>query len=169
MKSHWKIAVISVLILFLNTVAAMADELWLKNGDHLTGKVVTMEEGKLIFKTFYAGDISVKWGEISRLITDEPIRVVLSDETALKGTTKPAEDGKMKLKMGKIAETASFDLAEVKSINPTPAAKEPAAKLKGHLNVGLSATKGNTETETQHFDGEFVARTEKTVTPSQAN
>jgi putative salt-induced outer membrane protein YdiY len=60
--------------------------------------------------------------------------------------------------MGKIVETVSFDLSEVKAINPT---KAPAIKLKGQVNAGASFTRGNTDTETYHVDGELVARTAK--------
>ena len=148
-------------ISFVNLGTALADEIHLKNGDRMTGKVIRMEESKLFFKTSYAGEISVKWTEISNLKTDEPIQVILSDETSLKGVTKPAEEGKMKLRMGKIVETVSFDLSTVKSINPKPKAEEPAVTLKGRVNVGTTKTSGNSETEAQHLDGQFVARTAK--------
>ena len=161
MKYYRKFLIFCMSVHILFVSPATADEIRLKNGDHISGKVVRMEGGKLIFKTSYAGEISIEWAEISTLSTEDSIHVVLSDETALKGVTQSAEEGKMKLKMGKIVETVSFDLVEVRSINPKPRVPEPALKTKGHLNVGLTTTKGNSETETQHFDGEFVARTEK--------
>ncbi|MFH1293721.1 MAG: DUF481 domain-containing protein [Pseudomonadota bacterium] len=138
-----------------------ADEIHLKNGDRMTGRVITMEDDKLVIKTSYAGEITVKWSEISTLKTDDAIQVILSDETSLKGATKPAENGKMKMKMGKIVETVSFDLAAVRSINPKPKALEPAVKIKGHINAGLTTAKGNSDMATHHLDGEFVARTKK--------
>jgi putative salt-induced outer membrane protein YdiY len=147
--------------LSLLPAAVNADELRLKNGDRLSGQVVRMEEKKLTFKTSYAGEISVKWQEVANLQTNKPIKIVLSDETTLKGKPKPAEEGKMKIKMGKIVETVSFNLAEVKAINPKPKVTEPPVKMKGHVNVGLTSTRGNTETSTHHMDGEFVARTVK--------
>ena len=33
---------------------AAADEIWLKNGDHLSGKIVSMAADKLVFNTGYA-------------------------------------------------------------------------------------------------------------------
>ena len=41
---------------------AYADELMMKNGDRLQGTVVSMSLGKLVFKTSYAGDITIKMG-----------------------------------------------------------------------------------------------------------
>jgi len=137
---------------------AEADEVRLKNGDRLTGKVITMEEGKLVFETTYAGKITIKWAEVSSLKTDKPIKVVLSDETALEGVPQPTEEEKMKLETDKIEEAVSFHLAEVKSINPKV---KPAVKVEARANLGLSSTSGNTETENAYADGEFVARTEK--------
>ena len=161
MRINWKVLIIFLIITLLIPVMVGADELQFNNGDRITGEVVNMEEGKLIFKTTYAGELSIKWSEISNIKTEKPIKVVLSDETTLKGVTKSAEKEKMKLKLGKIVETVSFALSEVKSINPKLVAAEPPVKLKGHINVGLSATKGNSETETHHLDGEFIARTKK--------
>lgn len=137
----------------------MADEVRLKNGDLITGHVVRMEDEKLILETSYAGKITIKWTEVSNLRTEEPIKVVLSDETSHQGIIELAEQGKMKLKMVDTEETVSFNLAAVKSINPKP--PEPAFKLRGHVNVGVNLSEGNTETENYHFDGEVIARTKK--------
>lgn len=161
MKFFGRIFVMVFMILLMQVSAARADEIRLKNGDHLSGTVIRMEEGKLIFSTTYAGELAVVWDSIANLITDDPVTVVLSDETALKGFTKPSEDGTMKLKMGKIIETASFNLAEVRSINPKPAAKESPVKISGHATIGGTRKKGNTDREAYHMDVEVVARTEK--------
>lgn len=148
-------------ILLVTIATADADEIGLKNGDRISGKVIRMEAGKLVFKTSYAGEISVDWEEISTLSAKDQLKIVFSDETVLKGVTKPAEEGKMKLKMGKIVETVSFDLAQVKAINPKPKVVEPPVKTKGRVNLGGTVTKGNTDTETYHLDGEVVIRTVK--------
>jgi putative salt-induced outer membrane protein YdiY len=133
-----------------------ADEVRLKNGDHLTGEVVTMENDKLILKTSYAGEIKISWKEVASIQTDAPIAVILNDESALKGITQPADGGKMKLDTEKF--DASFSLADVKSINPKPI---PAVMIKANVNAGLDIERGNTETDKYYLDGDFVARTEK--------
>jgi len=141
-------------------VPGMTDEIQLANGDRISGRVLGMDNGTLQLETSYAGIISVHWNQVESLNTDDPVRVVLSDETSLKGSTESGEQGKMKLKMGKIVETVSFDLAEVQAINPQPD-DSPKVKLSGRVNVGLSSSSGNTDTESHHVDGEVVARTEK--------
>lgn len=159
MKSNIKIYLIACLMIIqLSPINVNADEILFNNGDRITGQIITMEDGKLIISTSYAGEISVTWAEVAGIKSEDAIRILLSDETDIKGITKEAEKGKLGLKTDNIDETLSFDLAEVKSINP-PA--EPVVKLKGYLNIGLTSAKGNTDNESHHMDGEFVARTEK--------
>jgi hypothetical protein len=47
--------------LFIVTVThlAVADEVLLENGDKITGKLVRLEKGNLVFSTDYAGEITI--------------------------------------------------------------------------------------------------------------
>jgi len=133
---------------------ASADEVWLKNGDRLTGKVVSMDGGALVFKTSYAGDLSIQWGEVENLKTDEPIKVVLGDEITAQGTVSPGDSGKVKVKAEQVSEPVMVDLANVKTINP-----KPPLRTNFRANVGFSMTDGNTDTRDIYADGEFIVRT----------
>ena len=135
----------------------MADEVYLKNGDRISGNILKMQDNKLTIKTSYAGEIGVKWSEIADMKTDKEISVLLSDDTLINGNPQGFEQGKMRIS-SKVAETVSFSLTDVKSINPP---KEPAVKITARMNVGITSTSGNTEKDTTHFDGEFIARTSK--------
>ena len=146
------------ILIFSFTGQSVADELYLKNGDRITGQVITMAEGELIFETSYAGEIHIDWAEVSELKTDAPITVILSDETSLQGIPSPAEEGEMKLETEIIAEPVSFNIAEVKVINPIV---EPPVKLLARVNFGLRIEGGNTDEEDYHIDGKIVARTKK--------
>ena len=159
MKPNRICIVVAAAFIFLTAGNTIADELWLKNGDHITGKVVRMENKTLIFETSYAGEVSVKWGEITNIRTDEPIQMVLSNEVSTHGIVTPAENGKVKVKIDKIEEPVTFELAQVETINPKPPG--PAVKIKARANVGLTGDRGNTDTDSLYIDGEFVARTEK--------
>lgn len=158
MRKNLILLLIIITVAFLIAGNSLADELRLKNGDKLTGRVVRMEAGKLILKTIYAGDISIVWQEVASVKTDGPVKVVLKDETALEGTPLAIEDGKMKLDIDKLEAPASFDLADVKAINPL--AVKPV-KIKTRVNASVTSERGNTKSDNYYFDGEFVARTEK--------
>lgn len=148
-----------VILLFICNFS-WADEIFLKNGDRISGKILNMKDSKLFISTSYSGEISITWQEVLSLKTDEEISVLLNDDTLIYGNTQGTENGVMRLSTSKIAERVSFSLVDVKAINPDPPVEEPAVKMKARLNYGITSTRGNTEKDTQHFDGEFVARTD---------
>ena len=154
MRRNEVLAAMVVFTMLFTAGYAAADEVRLKNGDRLTGEVVTMENDKLILKTSYAGEIKIDWKELTGIQTDAPIAVVLTDESAFKGATKPADEGKMQVEAKKF--DARFSLRDVRSINPKP---RPAVKIKAGVNAGLDVKRGNTETANYHLDAEFIART----------
>ena len=158
MKTHIKTLLFILVLLLLGFTTAFADEVRLKNGDRLTGKIVRMEEDKLVLKTDYAGDITIAWNQVAGLSADEKIKVVLSDGTALEGQTVVLEEGKMTLKTEKLEEPSAFDLAEVQAINPKD---KPAVRITARANVGIIQESGNTDSDNLRLDGSFVARTEK--------
>ena len=48
-------------------VAAFADDITLTNGDHITGSLQKLEDGKLLIKTDYAKVISVDWKSVASI------------------------------------------------------------------------------------------------------
>ncbi len=155
-----KVAFITALLIFnvFTFTSLAADEVQMKNGDRISGQIIDMKDSKLVIKTGYAGNVSVKWSEVADLKTDQPISVLLTDDTVLKGSPQGFDQGKMRLSTEKVTETVSFAPADVKSINPP---KVPPVKFNVRANVGLTYTSGNTDKNTEHFDGEFIARTVK--------
>lgn len=147
------------MLLFSIIGEAGADEVYLKNGDRITGKVKIMEEGKLVIGTSYAGDIRIDWKEVIDLKTDTPITVVLSDGTRLQGLPKPGEAGAGDLKLNTeiLTTSASFKMAEVKAINPKIV---PPVKWTARANFGMKIEGGNTEKDEFHFDGQLLAVTD---------
>lgn len=142
--------------------SVLADSVTLRNGDRLTGKVLRKEDNNLIFKTPYAGEIKIRWLEITSLQTDEPVQVMLNDQTSLNATFAPTgEEGKVTLKAGDILQTAPLELSKIAYINPSPEISGKGVRFTGHVNVGLNATSGNSETTNTYADAEMVARTKE--------
>jgi len=158
MKMYLKILLIILVCLFSRSPAATADQLHLENGDVITGKMVRMENQKLVFKTDYAGEISVDWKKIKKLIAEESIRVLLTDGAVLEGYTGAAGQTNMTLEADKIETPARFNLADVKAINP---ADTPVVKITVGANLGFDQERGNSDTDNTHLDGKLKARTEK--------
>lgn len=158
MKMCLKLLIFILVGVFSISIPVTADQLYLENGDVITGEMIRMENQKLVFKTDYAGEISVDWKKIVKLITEDPVKVILNDGSILEGFTGETVRNKMTLKTVKIEVPAQFKLAEVKAINP---ADKPLVKIKVRANVGINQERGNTDTDKAHLDGEFSARTEK--------
>jgi putative salt-induced outer membrane protein YdiY len=137
---------------------AIADELVLSNGDGISGQLIRMEEGKLFFETSYAGEIEVNWTDVTNLVTDEPIKVILVDGTVLEGLPLKTSDRMMRLETEKLETPSDFKLSQVSAINP---GEKPVVKITTRVNVGITQERGNTDTDSLRMDGDFIARTEK--------
>ena len=53
-----------------------ADQVTLKNGDHLTGKVVKSDGKTLVLHTDSAGDVTLKYADIQDIKTDQELHVL---------------------------------------------------------------------------------------------
>jgi len=95
-KTVYRINLLSLFILpvmlLLTGTPVSADELLMKDGSRLHGKVVKKEDGILEFETGFAGVIKVQWAEVSELHADEPVTVMLeNDETVTAATIRNTE------------------------------------------------------------------------------
>ena len=60
---------------------SLADTVWLKNGDRLTGKISVLDGGKLLIETEYGGSIPLKWNQIATLESDQKLLIKQDDVT----------------------------------------------------------------------------------------
>src|SRR5260370_38400502 len=74
----------------------VADQMTLKNGERVTGKVVKSDGKTLILHTEAAGDVTIKFGAIQEIKTDENLHVVLKDGKTAVGPVTTA-DGKLEV------------------------------------------------------------------------
>ena len=72
---------ISVLLTLLLPTLAAADVLELANGDRLTGTVDSIEGGKVLLVTEYAGSVPVDLSVVTAIQTDAPLQVNVGGET----------------------------------------------------------------------------------------
>lgn len=124
---------------------AGADEIRLRNGDRITGKVLRKSPTALIVQTRYAGEITIRWDEVIGVATEEPVRLQAqgSDEIVLVRLL-PAPAGQTIIEPA-INERTSLPLAQIAFINPTPAESDRGTVYDGRINVAADATTGNTD------------------------
>ncbi len=138
--------------------SALADEVVLHNGDRITGEVVRIENGKLTVKTPYAGTIKIDRKDIASLTTDKPVYIVIDEINRVQATIIAAEAGTVTLSDGDWMATGPLALDRITGLTREP---EPAVKVRGRINIGVSSTSGNTQTEKLHADAEVIARSAK--------
>lgn len=136
-----------ILTFWLFGAWAWADQVVLKNQDRLTGTVASLKDGKLMFKTSYAGEIAIAWAEVASLQTDQAQEVVLSDGRETNASLAPAgEEGFARLQDP--AQTGQVALTDIVSIG-IEAAPEPTwwERWDGTANLGFDLSRGNTDRE----------------------
>jgi putative salt-induced outer membrane protein YdiY len=129
-----------------------ADTVVLKNGDHLTGTVVSSDGKELMFKTDFAGEIKVKWPSIAEVRSEKPLYVVTPDKKTVTGDVT-TEGGNL------VVHTREGAALPVPFANATTIRSEEAQAAfeksqhpgilegwKGGANVGFALARGNSET-----------------------
>jgi putative salt-induced outer membrane protein YdiY len=123
--------------------AASADQVILKNGDRLTGTIVSSDAKTMLIKTDLAGDVNVHWDDVSSIVSSQPLYLGLKDGQTVAGTVTTS-DGTFTVT------TTAAGTVEVPKANVTAvrdAAEQKAVDAwSGILDTGLSLTRGNSAT-----------------------
>lgn len=154
---------IGLACLALFALTTQADELVLKNGDRLTGKVVHLVDGKMAFKSDAAGAVTVNLADIQTFSSDEPVTVNLKDGTTFNQKILAAEAGRFAVAGAENLKPQQFSVADIVSIN------KPIPKWTGEVSVGMTSTHGNTKTETVSASANATKRTEQDRTTVSAD
>ena len=88
----------SLLCLALAAISTplIADTVWLKNGDKLTGTIELVDGGKLLLKTDYAGSITLDLYKVATLESERELLVKQDDFTGERAKSlKPAGEGQV--------------------------------------------------------------------------
>lgn len=140
--------VLIVVMHLLSVTNIFADQITLKNGDRITGKVITQDDEKIVLKTELVGVITIYKTNVEKIILETDF-VKESKEEA----EKAADQNENKKEI--VADNSKTDTkAEEKDETPTPA-NPPARQSLGFVrgwdgaaNIGFSFTSGNSTTRT---------------------
>ena len=159
---RWKVSIL-LITLVLFTQLSYGDEILLKNGDRLTGKIVKLVDGKLTLKSDLTGEVTVELTNIQTLSSDEPLTVNLKDGTGLNQKINSAQAGRFSIAGDATVRAQEFAVGDIVSINP------PVPKWTGNLSAGITSTHGNTKTESMTGSVEIKKRTDKDRTALNAD
>jgi len=120
--------------------AAKTDVIVLRNGDHLTGEVKTLREGKLQVNTDDIGTLSIEWDKVVSVTTAGVYEVTLRDGTHLLGRLTPATAGSLQV----VADDGSATRAVMAEIVSVAEIKRKFLdRIDGSFDLGGSYTKSS--------------------------
>jgi len=137
--------------------ATYAGQIVLSNGDRLSGKLVQVADGKVHFTSDLVGDVTIPTDKVLTFTTDEPVKIVLQDETVLSRQITAAAGGVLTLGESSVANVEQIKMADVIAINP-PTPESP--KWQGSVSVGWTSVHGNTRSESLNAAAQASLRRE---------
>jgi len=138
--------------------AVRADQVTLKNGDRLSGKIASGDGKTLLLKSEFAGDVTIQWDAITDIESTDNINITLKDGTRLSGKVT-TQDGKFVVAGAAPAATPSAaakdTIVAVRNDAEQHSFDEAADRIahpkftyfwRGMFDTGLALTRGNSET-----------------------
>jgi putative salt-induced outer membrane protein len=145
-------------VLLSVAVIGRADQVTLKNGDRLTGKIVNGDGKTLLLKSEFAGDVTIQWDAITGIESTDSINLTLKDGTKLSGKVT-TQDGKFVVATAAPAPAPAPEpkdaIVAVRSNEEQRKFDEAAERMahpkftyfwSGLFDTGLALTRGNSET-----------------------
>ena len=120
--------------------AARTDAIVLRNGDHLTGEVIQMRQGKLQVKTDDAGTLSIEWAKIASITTADQYDITMRDGSHLLGRFRPALLPGTQI-LSAVGVTSTVPMAEIMSFARIQT--RFLQRLDGSFDLGGSYTKSS--------------------------
>jgi len=141
------------LLAAITTLAPLvsADEVVLKNGNHLTGSIVKLDDNKLILKTDFADDINIKWDAVSSFSAEQPVVIETADRK-IRATTVTRKDGSIELTPPS-GQPVTLQATDVKTLRSSAEEATYEQTLRegllagwaGGANLGLALARGNSQ------------------------
>jgi len=139
-------------VLLVAQLTAHAEQVSLKNGDHLSGDIVSMDGKKLVIKTTYAGNVSIDWSEVSQFSSDKDTLVVTkADKQLVSGTVTSEGENVLIATAGGVQTIPRTDVATMRS--PADQAAYEKSLHPGIMegwagggSLGFALARGNSQT-----------------------
>ena len=144
------------LAVFSASTPLLADTVWLKNGDKLSGTITVFDGGKLLIQTKYAGAVTIDWKEVKTLDSDQHLLVKQDAYTGeMSKSLTAADDGKVTLANGEAPKTV--ELASIQQIlKPKPVVEDLV--WKGNVDLALDYQRAEKDTDDYDVGFKTTAR-----------
>ena len=126
--------------------ADKTDQIWLKNGDHLTGEIKKLQMGIFYFKPKYAlNSMEIDWTEVDRIDSVERFNVIFTNGETHSGVIRKvsASESPLDFTINDDGQTVATERLEVVNIQPQKSSF--LAQLNGSIDYGFTYLSGNSE------------------------
>jgi putative salt-induced outer membrane protein len=162
----------SITFLLFLAFSALADQVILKNGDRLSGSIVSGDGKSLVIKTEFAGEVTIQWDALAGIESTQNLNLTLKDGKRLSGkiTTR---DGKFEVAGETTPAPASAPKDSVVAVRNDAVQKVSdieADKIahprftyfwSGLFDTGLALTRGNSSTVSYTLSAKGVRETSR--------
>lgn len=134
-------------------IPVLADTIVMKNGDKLSGTIVTTGDKGIVFKSEFAGEVTIAWENVSEVSSANPVVITTKDGRKLTGALRTEGDavivGAERAERAAIAAVrppdaqAKFELDESRKMKP-----QFLDLYSGFADFGLANANGNADTST---------------------
>ena len=128
----------------------------LRNGDRLSGTIVSLSKNALVLRSPHAGELSLDWGAVATLSTDAPLAVMRRGREPERAQLLAGQAGRVRL-VGPAGER-TIALEEIAYLNPKAHESGAGTDYSGRAALSASYARGNTTTDRLYADGELTAR-----------
>lgn len=144
--------ILSPLLLIAGPVAA--DEVFLLNGDRLTGKIVSATGGKLILNTDAAGEITIDLAKVKTFSAEAPVQLQLGGKTLVESRVAAGLEGEVQGEIPPGTPAQPLSIKGITAINPPPPAWHGAVAFNALFTTGNSETQqlGFTASASKRWD-----------------
>ncbi len=133
------------------------DEIVLKSGSKILGKVTATRDGVVTVETDFAGTLSIELDKIASLQTADPVLIQLADETVIAEQPLRIRDDVLVVDAATSPEEA-YPLSELLLVNPEPWELGRGYKWSGLVSFAVAAQRGNTDTDELDYSLESIWR-----------
>jgi putative salt-induced outer membrane protein YdiY len=152
---------LAVLLVVVLAPTVFADQITLKNGDRLTGTIITSDAKTLVLKTEYADAVTIKWDFVQQIESTQALYVGTKGGQVIVGpvTTSDSKLAVATKESGSVA-VAKADVTSLRNADEEKKAEAALERLQhpsladlwtGSLDIGLGQVTGNSQSSNFTF------------------
>lgn len=152
---------LALLLVVVLAPTVLADQITLKNGDRISGTIISADPKALVIKTDYADAVTVKWDFIQQIESAQPLYVGTKAGQVIVGpvTTNDSKLAVATKEAGSVA-VAKADVTSLRDADEQKKAEAAVERLQhpsladlwaGSLDTGLGLVRGNSESSNFTF------------------